>query len=100
MSRPQARARGNFAQDTLTAEFTTGQIVIMACAALAAACTMFALGVLVGRYDPSTAAEKAATEDTALADATAVTPAPPVAVAAKAPEVSKPVETIPPQSLK
>lgn len=53
MSRPNVRGRGDFAQDTHTAELTTGQIVIMACVALGVACLMFALGVLVGRYDPT-----------------------------------------------
>ncbi len=40
-------------QDTLTAEFTTYQLVIGVCVALVFAIFFFALGVLVGKGDPS-----------------------------------------------
>jgi hypothetical protein len=95
MSRPHARVRGSFAQDTLTAEFTTGQIVIMACAALAVACVMFALGVLVGKYDPSQRVEVAtAAENTtapvAAQEGTAAPAAPAPLVVAKAEPVPAP----------
>lgn len=99
MSRPGVRARGNFAQDTVTTEFTTGQIVIMACVALAAACTMFALGVLVGRYDPTDPPkETVAATETPNPEVEPATPSvPSVKVAEKAVEpASKPAfETVP-----
>ncbi len=63
MSRPNVRGRGDFAQDTHTAELTTGQIVIMACVALGVACLMFAMGVLVGRYDPTQPTTEMATAE-------------------------------------
>jgi len=96
MSRPGVRTRGNFAQDTVTTEFTTGQIVIMACVALAVACTMFALGVLVGRVDKTTppATVTAEVEQGAEAAASPAVPtlpaAPTVKVADKAPEPGTP----------
>lgn len=92
MSRPGVRTRGNFAQDTVTTEFTTGQIVIMACVALAVACTTFALGVLVGRVDksnpPSASTTEVAqgTESTATPAVPTLPAAPTVKVADKAPE--------------
>jgi cell division protein FtsN len=93
MSRPGVRTRGNFAQDTLTAEFTTGQIVIMACGALAVACTMFALGVLVGRYDPTEPAVETAQESPAPETPPAPGGAPAVVVSEKPePAVPAPVE--------
>jgi len=88
MSRP-LRTRGDFAQDTLTAEFTTGQIVIMASIALMVAGAMFGLGVLVGRVDsppPAAPAAELATPDEPPAAASA----PSVVVAERVPESPEP----------
>ncbi len=97
MSRPGVRGRGEFSQDTLTAELTTGQIVIMACVALGVACLMFALGVLVGRYDPTEPATQptlAAPEPAPQEGGTGGAPA--LVVAAKPPETPEIVQADPP----
>ena len=46
-------------KDTLTAEFTTNQLVIGMCVALLFATAFFALGVVVGKTDPSLNPEQA-----------------------------------------
>ena len=101
MSRPNLRGRADFGQDTLTAEFTTGQIVIMACAALGVACLMFALGVLVGRFDPTQPAPAAvAAEAPAEEPAGEAAPAAPMVVAATTttPKPEAPAATATPPS--
>ncbi|MFM1920627.1 MAG: hypothetical protein RLZZ303_2261 [Candidatus Hydrogenedentota bacterium] len=100
MSRPNLRGRADFGQDTLTAEFTTGQIVIMACAALGVACLMFALGVLVGRFDPTQPAPAAVAEAPAEESAGETPPAAPMVVAGTtaAPKTEAPAATATPPS--
>ena len=48
--------------DKLTAEFTSGQLVIGICVSLFVMLVSFLLGVLVGRYDGARSAQKAAGE--------------------------------------
>lgn len=90
MSRPSFRGRADFGQDTLTAEFTTGQIVIMACAALGVACLMFALGVLVGRFDPTQPPPAAAAAEAPAEAPTGETPPAAPMVVAATPTTPKP----------
>lgn len=51
------RARSRQPDETLTAEFTSGQLIIGICAALFVALTCFLLGVVVGKVDPSTSGD-------------------------------------------
>lgn len=65
MPSPKSRSKVAGNGDRLTAEFTSGQLVVAICVSLFFALTCFLLGVLVGKYDSaSQGADTAAVSDT------------------------------------
>ena len=62
MSRTQRLDDGKD-QNLLTAEFTTGQLVVVICVSLFVAMACFGLGILVARLDPSLDSVQASSED-------------------------------------
>ncbi|MBI2433964.1 MAG: SPOR domain-containing protein [Candidatus Hydrogenedentes bacterium] len=80
------KARNGF--DKVTAEFTSGQLVVGICVLIFVALITFALGVLVGRYEPPI-------KDQALQQLSAKSPSEPATPKASGVQASPRVDTVP-----